>query len=238
MLVGHYGPAFAVKALNKSIPLWLLFMAVQFVDVLFDLFAFLGVEKVRSVPGYTATNPFGHGFLYNRLDLYYMPYTHSLVATAMWAVAAMIAYKFVPKLHTWGAAILVAGAVFSHWVLDLLVHRPDLPLYDNTAKVGLGLWNYPVPAFLFEAGVLFGGILLYLKTADTVTQARRYGMIVFGCVMLAIQGWFFFGPPPASEKAGPIIALLLYVAFGGIAYLFERKSQRRVEAAEAAIKKD
>src|SRR5260370_10601174 len=129
-----------------------------------------------------------------------MPYTHSPVASASCAVAVMIANKSVPKLHTWGAAVLVAGAVFSHWVLDFVVHRPDLPLYDNTAKVGLGLWTYPMPAFLLEAGVLFGGILLYLKTADTVTQARRYGMIVFGCVMLAIPGWVFFCLPLAAHK--------------------------------------
>jgi hypothetical protein len=117
MFVGHYGPSFAVKALDRSIPLWLLFIAVQFVDVLWGIFVLLGIEKVRIVPGITATNP---------LDLYYMPYTHSLVAATVWAGVAAIGYRFVPNLRSWGAAFLVAAAVFSHWILDLLVHVPDL----------------------------------------------------------------------------------------------------------------
>jgi hypothetical protein len=119
MFVGHYGPSFAAKALEKSIPLWILFLAVQLVDVFWAIFVILGVEKVRIVPGITATNP---------LDLYYMPYTHSLVAALIWSVAAFIVYRAFPRLNGWSAAGVVGAAVFSHWILDLLVHRPDLPL--------------------------------------------------------------------------------------------------------------
>ena len=91
----------------------------------------LGIEKVRIVPGITATNP---------LDLYYVPYTHSLIGSMLWSIAAGIAYYLLRKADGTAAAI-VGAAVFSHWVLDWLVHRPDLPLYDDTFKVGLGLWN-------------------------------------------------------------------------------------------------
>jgi hypothetical protein len=84
MFVGHYGPSFAAKALKKSIPLWILFVAVQLVDVLWSIFVLLGIEKVRIVPGITATNP---------LDLYYMPYTHSRVGSLFWAIAAAIVYR-------------------------------------------------------------------------------------------------------------------------------------------------
>ncbi|MFY9573103.1 MAG: hypothetical protein WAV20_17015, partial [Blastocatellia bacterium] len=100
MFVGHYGPSFAIKALDGSIPLWLLFIAVQFVDVLWGICVLLGVEKVRIIPGITATNP---------LDLYYMPYTHSLAGAAVWSGLALIAYRFLPGLSRWGAAVLVGA---------------------------------------------------------------------------------------------------------------------------------
>src|SRR5437016_5341847 len=152
MFVGHYGISFAAKRLDKTIPLWVLFLAVQLLDVGWGILVPLGVEKVRIVPGITASNP---------LDLYYMPFTHSLVAALLWSLGVYVACR---SIRAFGAshraALLVALAVFSHWVLDLVVHRPDLPLYDNVAKVGLGLWNYPAPAYLPEVAVLFGGMFL------------------------------------------------------------------------------
>ena len=112
MFIGHYGPALAIKAIRPAIPLWLLFIAVQLVDVGWAVLVLLGVEKLRIVPGITASNP---------LDLYYMPYTHSLAAAALWAGAAIILGKFLPGVRTWPAAAWVGAAVFSHWLLDLLV---------------------------------------------------------------------------------------------------------------------
>jgi hypothetical protein len=129
MFVGHYGISFAAKKADASIPLWVLFIAVQLLDVAWAPLVVLGVEKVRIVPGITTSNP---------LDLYYMPYTHSLVAAILWSVGAFVLYRLVAPPSHRVAAVLVALAVFSHWVLDLLVHRPDLPLYDDAAKVGLG----------------------------------------------------------------------------------------------------
>src|SRR5512138_1704942 len=137
MFIGHYGPSFAIKALRPAIQLWILFIAVQLVDVAWAILVLLGIEKVRIVPGITATNP---------LDLYYMPYTHSLTAAVSWAVLAAVAYRLLRRGDGWPAAWLVGAAVLSHWVLDWLVHRPDLPLYGNQSKVGLGLWDYPVLA--------------------------------------------------------------------------------------------
>ena len=214
MFVGHYGPSFAIRAVDKSIPLWFLFIAVQLVDVLWAIFVLLGIEKVRIVPGITATNP---------LDLYYMPYTHSLIGSVAWAGAAAVAYKLTPRLGNWKAGLLVAVAVFSHWILDLLVHRPDLPLYDNAAKVGFGWWNYPVFAFVLEAAFLFGGIYLYFTKTKATTAGSRYGMIVFGILMLAIQSVVFFGPPPGSDKQLAVTALVSYGAFAAVAFWLERK---------------
>jgi hypothetical protein len=110
------------------------------------------------------------------------------------------------------AAFVVALAVFSHWILDFLVHRPGLPLYDNTAKVGLALWNFPAVAFAPEAGLLFGGMWLYFGT-ELVPRLR---MVVFGLVMLAVQAYVFFGPPPASDKAAAWTSLAAYALFAAV----------------------
>ena len=214
MFVGHYGPSLAAKALKKSIPLWVLFLAAQLVDVFWAIFVLLGIEKVRIAPGITATSP---------LDLYYMPYTHSLVAALVWSVAAAVIYRFASKLNGWSAAMIVGAAVFSHWILDLLVHRPDLPLYDNAFKVGLGLWNYPVIAFVLEAAILFGGMYLYLRATKSTGRGGRYGMIIFGVIMLVVQSSVFFGPPPPSDNAVAVMALVSYFVFAGVAYWLERK---------------
>jgi hypothetical protein len=214
MFVGHYGPAFAARAAKQSIPLWLLFIAVQLVDIFWSIFVLAGIEKVRIVPGFTATNP---------LDLYYMPYTHSLVGSVLWAIAAGVAYGLFRKVDNRSAGVIVGAAVFSHWVLDLLVHRPDLPLYDDTLKVGLGLWNYRVPAFLLEIASLFGGMYLYLHSTKSVSSPGRYGMVVFGVLMLVLQSIVFFGPPPSSDKAAAVTAIVFYVIFAGVTYLLEKQ---------------
>jgi hypothetical protein len=210
MFVGHYGVSFAAKRVAPTIPLWTLFIAVQLLDVFWAPFIVLGIEKVRIVPGITASNP---------LDLYYMPYTHSLLAVLLWSAGAFLAYRLFAARDLGGkAALVVALAVLSHWFLDLLVHRPDLPLYDNTAKVGLGLWNVPAVAFMLEATLLFGGMWLYLG-AGVVPRLR---MVVFGLVMLAIQAYVFFGPPPVSGNAAAWTALAAYAVFAAVVARLER----------------
>jgi len=211
MFVGHYGVSFAAKKAEPSIPLWVLFIAVQLLDVLWAPFVLLGIEKVRIVPGITASNP---------LDLYYMPYTHGLLAAIGWSVVAFLVCRVAVRDAPSRAAVIVGVAVLSHWILDFLVHRPDLPLYDNTAKVGLSLWNLPAVAFGLEALVLFGGMWLYFRLGT----ARRTAMFVFGVTMLAIQAAVFFGPPPPSDKAAAATALLAYVIFALVIRALERRA--------------
>jgi hypothetical protein len=214
MFVGHYGPSFAIKSLRPVIPLWQLFIAVQLVDVVWAVLVLLGVEKVRIVPGITASNP---------LDLYYMPYTHSLVAAIFWSVAVALVSWLLSRVTTRSAAVWIGVAVFSHWILDFVVHRPDLPLYDDTLKVGLGLWNYPVVALSLEAALLFGGMILYLRVTTPINAIGRVGPPVFGAVMLAIQSYIFFGPPPVSPAAAAITALVSYVLFAVLAEWLARQ---------------
>jgi len=210
MFVGHYGVSFAAKKAEPSIPLWVLFIAVQLLDVLWAPFVLLRIEKVRIVPGITASNP---------LDLYYMPYTHSLVAAIAWSVLAAAVYSVAAPSGSKRAAAVISAAVFSHWVLDFVVHRPDLPLYDNSAKVGLGLWNVPAIALGLEAVLLFGGMWLYFRLGT----ARRSAMLVFGAIMVAIQAYVFFGPPPASDNAAALTALVAYAFFALIIRALERR---------------
>ena len=212
MFIGHYGVSFAFKSVEKSLPLWLLFLAVQFVDVLWAIFVLTGIEKVRIVPGITATNP---------LDLYFMPYTHSLIGAAAWSLLAFAVYKFLRGNATVGA-IYLGAAVFSHWILDLIVHRPDLPLFDDSAKVGLGLWNYPAIAFGLEIVLLFGGIFLYMRATTTESLIGRFGMPVLGILLIGVQSIVFFGAPPESPAAAATTALIAYFLFAALTFWLER----------------
>lgn len=205
MFVGHYGVSFAAKTRAPALPLWLLFIAVQWLDVLWAPLVMLGIEKVRIVPGFTKTNP---------LDLYYMPYTHSLVAAVVWSAAAFAFYRMVRPRAGRHAAVVLSLAVLSHWVLDFIVHVPDLPLYDNTAKVGLGIWNFPLIAFGLEVALLFGGMFMYFRSTPGV---RRIPFIVFGLIMFAVQAVVFFGPPPPGGTAAAVSALVCYVIFALVA---------------------
>lgn len=213
MFVGHYGVSFIVKRRDDSIPLWVLFLAVQLLDVVWAPLILLGVEKVRIVPGITATNP---------LDLYYMPYTHSLVAALVWSAVAATTYRLLGRRSSVQASLLVGGAVLSHWVLDFVVHRPDLPLYDNSAKVGLGLWNRPVLAFALEGISLLGGLVLFVRRQ----AVGLVPLVVFSLIMLAVQAYIFFGPPPVSDAAIAATALVAYVVFAlAIWWLADRRAR-------------
>jgi membrane-bound metal-dependent hydrolase YbcI (DUF457 family) len=212
MFVGHYGVSFAAKRADRSIPLWVLFIAVQLLDVLWAPFVLLGIEKVRIVPGITASNP---------LDLYYMPYTHSLVAAIGWSLVGALAYQLLARPASRRSSVIIGTAVFSHWVLDFIVHRPDLPLYDNTAKVGLGLWNVPAVALALEALLLLGGMWLCLRDRSS----RAIGTFVFGALMIALQAYLFFGPPPASGKSAAGTAIIAYAALALVIWwLQDRKA--------------
>jgi hypothetical protein len=210
MFIGHYGVSFALKSISPKIPVWILFSAVQFVDILWSVLVIVGIEKVRIVVGITASNP---------LDLYYMPYTHSLLAVIIWSLASLFVYRLLPNVEGMREALLIATAILSHWFLDLLVHRPDLPLYNDTYKVGFGLWNYPKISFLLEAGLLLAGVILYLRSTVANTILGKYGIVVLGLVMIAIQAVLFFGSPLThSSTETALIALVLYIIFAGVAH--------------------
>lgn len=217
MFAGHYGVSFLVKKLEPRVPLWMLFLAAQLPDLLWAVFVLLGIEHYRIVPGITASLP---------LDLYYVPYSHSVVAAVAWSAVAFAACRWVvpvSRLRSNRSAFFLAPAVFSHWVLDLVVHRPDLPLYDDAHKVGFGLWNYPVVALALESVLLFGGMFVYLRSTTATSFAGRYGMVFFGLFILAVHCLLFWGPLPSSPAEGAVELGLLYLILSGLVFWLERK---------------
>jgi len=215
MFIGHYGPSFLAKRADRTIPLWVLFIAVQLLDVLWAPFVLLGIEKVRIVPGITKAS---------QLDLYYMPYTHGLLTAIGWSIAFGSAYQLIARPAAARSSLIVGLAVFSHWVLDLLVHRPDLPLYDNSAKVGLGLWNVPAIELPLEALLLLGGMWLCFRD----NLARATSTFVFGVLLVVLQLYFFFAPPPPSDQAIALTAIGSYVVLALVIWwLQDRKAKTR-----------
>ncbi len=205
MFVGHYGPSFALRRYG-GVPLWVLFLSVQFVDVLWSILILTGVEKARLVPGFTASSP---------LDLYYMPYTHSLAASIGWALILGWLGSLVWKRR---GGVAIGACVLSHWVLDLPVHVRDLPLYGDQLKVGFGLWNNMPVAFAVEAAVLLIGAWMYARHART-----PLAIWIFAFVLLAVQGVNLFIPPPGSLNQFAFMALGSYVGFAVAAWYVEGK---------------
>jgi hypothetical protein len=219
MFIGHYGVAFAARRVEKRIPLWMFFIAVQLVDILWCLFVFLGIEKVRIVHGYTAGNP---------LDFYYFPYTHSLIGGLGWAGVAFVLYRLYQ--HYRGsprAALILGAAVLSHWFLDVIVHARDLDIINENFKVGMGLWNYPLVELLLELVILFGGLAYYLIGNAAVSQQRKLAIIAFAAFMGALQVLNTFGPAPTSVVLIAISGLVFYLLLTLAAYFVEPRQIMR-----------
>jgi hypothetical protein len=222
MFVGHYSVAFAAKSDKNKIPLWVLFIAVQFLDYIWATLVLLGIEKLRVIKGFTAGS---------MLDSYFHPYSHSLIAAILWSGAAAIGYKVFCSRHgcqyTKYAGLIVGLAVFSHWVLDLVAHPRDLAVYDNTWKVGFGLWNYRDPEFALEIGLLGAGILLYL-TRNAMPAIRKGAVITFGAALVVIQiGDTYVPRNPLTARQTVMGVWIFYTLFVVVAFLIEKIGSRR-----------
>ncbi|MGJ3647166.1 hypothetical protein ACLB0R_01660 [Sphingomonas sp. GlSt437] len=185
MFIGHYGPAFVAATRPRAPRLGWLFVAAQLIDFGFFAFVALGLEHLRLVPGTTAMNP---------MDLYSMPYTHSLLGTLVWAAAFAGVLWFAYRNRE--AALIGAIIVVSHWVIDLLVHAPDLTLWGSAPKFGLGLWNHPLIEMPLELFFAYGGFAWYLRRTRLTSRAGRWAPWVLGIAMAALQAFNWFGPQP------------------------------------------
>jgi hypothetical protein len=191
MFLGHYGLAFAAKRAAPDASLGTLTFAAQFLDELWPILLLLGVEQVSIVPGLMAASP---------LDFTHYPISHSLVAATAWGALIGTAYYV---LRRYGRGAWVMGAlVVSHWFLDLVVHRPDLPLGlgANSHRVGWGLWN-SVPATLVVESAIFAiGIRMYTRETRALDRIGSWGLWTY-VVLLAVIFVASAGSPPPSERA-------------------------------------
>ncbi|MBX7047457.1 MAG: metal-dependent hydrolase [Ignavibacteria bacterium] len=191
MFIGHFGVGLAAKKADTRVSLGTYFIAAQFIDLLWPILLMLGIEKVEIAEGISKAVP---------LNFVSYPVSHSLIMVLVWGVLFGLVYKFIKK-DTKGAIIL-ALCVVSHWVLDLIVHIPDLPLYPgNSPKVGFGLWNSLAVSITLEMLIFFTGVFTY----NSVTKAKnRKGSVGFWLLIvffLIIHFANIFGPPPPSVTA-------------------------------------
>jgi hypothetical protein len=206
MFIGHYGPAAA--AAGGKVKLWHGFVAVQFLDILWGPFILLGIEHVRIVENFTASN---------HLDLYHMPYTHSLVMAVFWSIVVGAAYQFIRK----GGGVIIGMLVFSHWVLDFIVHKPDLPLWFGGPKVGLGLWDNLTLALSAELGLFAAGALIYLKKTQAKNAIGRAAPLIIFALLAALQVYATFAPPAASANEFAATGFAVFVVIAALAAVID-----------------
>ncbi len=222
MFVGHYGPALVARRFAPGVSLFWFFIAAQFVDILFFLFVLAGIEQVRIVPGWTASNA---------LELVYMPYTHSLVGTLVWGVVAAAAgYFWLFRNATAGrllGSVLFGLVTISHFFLDLPMHTPDLPVFrDSGTKLGFGLWNYLWLSVGLEMAAFGIGFLFFWKSLRLpLNSAQRNRVISFVAVFAIVALIQPFFPPPPNTLVLAIQALFFYGAFAAFAGWLEKKLQ-------------
>lgn len=190
MFIGHFAVGLAAKKLTPKTNLATNFIAVQFLDLLWPPFLLLGLERVEIEPGNTTVTP---------LNFISYPYSHSLMMTAIWATLVAGIYFLVRKEKR--GAVVLWFAVLSHWILDVITHRPDLPLTtSNTSFLGFGLWNSVATTIIVE-GFLFAVGIYYTRTTKPKNKKGTialWSLVVFLSVMYLMN---LFGPPPPSTDA-------------------------------------
>lgn len=222
MFIGHYGVSLAAKRYRPRLSLGVLFLAVQFLDVLFAIFVLAGVERMRIVHGFTAFNPY---------DLYWMPYSHSLTGAIGWSVlfgaVGFALMRRVALRQRASSAAILGAAVFSHFLLDVPMHTPDLPLGlgGDSPKIGLGLWNHRAAAIAAELVVLVVGGLLYLRATRPKKRGARIATGVFGLVLIALTVATPFMPDPPSTSAFAVQALVFYLVLAWAAEWIDRRRE-------------
>jgi hypothetical protein len=219
MFLGHYGVAFALKRAEPKLSLGTLFIAVQFPDLLWGIFLLLGWERARIVPEYSAVTP---------LEFLDYPISHSLVGVIIWSVVAAALYYSWPTRDTtrhWQAAAVVGLAVFSHYPLDVLVHLTDLPLMGNdSAKLGLGLWNNRVATLAAEALVFAGGLALYMARGSHRHPVRASRILLVALLLVGTYLVSIYGPLPPNMTTVAVSDIVFILAMGVLAAWADRRA--------------
>jgi len=191
MFIGHFALGMAAKKVEPSVSLGTLFLAAQFLDLLWPSLLLMDIEHVSIEPGISKVTP---------LAFIDYPISHSLLAVLGWSLAFAAIYYLITKNKR--ASVLLGSLVLSHWILDAIVHIPDLPLYPGESpKVGLGLWN-SVPLTIITEGIIFAaGVLLYINTRNMLGQKVSGWFWSLVAFLLIIHIMNLVGPPPPSVSA-------------------------------------
>lgn len=219
MFIGHFAVGFGAKSVAPNVSLGTLFLAAQFIDLLWPTLLLLGVEQVRIVPGATVVTP---------LVFDHYPVSHSLAAVLGWAVLVGGSHWFLKRNRV--AAFVLAVLVVSHWTLDAIVHQPDLPLFPGAAAVvGLNAWSSLPATLVIEGGLFALGVWLYARATSPRDAAGRWGFVALVLFLLGIHAGNLFGPPPPSTEAIAWVgqAQWLLVLWG---YWIDRHRQAAVRA--------
>ena len=203
MFLGHFALAFGAKRTAPMMSLGTLFLACQFADLIWPTLVLLGIEIVEVDPGNTLMTP---------LNFVSYPYSHSLVALVTWSALFALAYRAIRGWHPVAIAT-IAALVFSHYVLDVITHRPDMPItLTGPRRLGFGLWNYPGTELAIESLMFILGTTIYVsatRARDRIGRAGVYALIV---VLVAVFFAALYGPPPPNSTT---------VAIGGhLGWLF------------------
>ena len=201
MLLGHYGVAFAAKRSTPRSSLGTTVFAAQWLDELWPILLVAGIERVRVVPGLMAANP---------LDFEYYPFSHGLAAAVVWSVLFGVAYYAARRDVR--AATIIGALVLSHWILDLPMHRPDLPLWPGSdVRVGLGAWNSIPLTILLELVVFVSGLVVYLRVTRARDRIGSWALWALVLVLVAIFASGFASAPPPNGRAVGIAAFGLWL---------------------------
>lgn len=190
MFLGHFAVALGAKRIAPHASLGTLVAAAQLIDLAWPALVLAGVEVVRIDPGNTAYTP---------LAFESYPYSHGAAPVLLWA--ALLGGAYLWRRRYPAGAWTVAGLVASHWLLDWLTHRPDLPLWPGGPRAGLGLWNSVPGTVAVETGLFLAGALLYVRTTRWRDAVGRFGLYAFLALLLAISVANLVGPPPPSVEA-------------------------------------
>ncbi|HXF82809.1 MAG TPA: hypothetical protein VNN19_08660 [bacterium] len=205
MFLGHYAVALGAKRAAPTISLGALILAAQWTDLLWPVLLLLGVERVAVQPGATALSP---------LDFQHYPITHSLLGVALWG--ALFAVLGARRARAARPGVILGLVVVSHWVLDLLVHRPDLPIVPGGVRLGLGLWNVPPVAVILEGGLFVLGLVIYLRATRPTDRIGSAALWTFALGLALVYAVSLLGPAPRDSAAiaAAALAAWLFVPWG------------------------
>lgn len=209
MFIGHFAPAMVAATHPKAPGLGTLFVAGQLVDFGFFGLAIFGIENFRITPGITAMNP---------LDLYDMPYTHSLLGGSIWALGFALLIWLFTRNRT--GALIGGLVVLSHWLLDLLVHAPDLTLTGSPPKLGFGLWDQPAIAMPLELFLTFGALAFFVYRTRSTAPRSKLALVLLVILLLAFQASNWFGPEPEVADTAMMVTALIAFTLAAAAAAF------------------